>query len=107
MKSKGRGKVLYNPITKDNYSFINKGDETYMYNFAAMFALSGMLANPENYLNRTSTHYQAELERLVAISYDLADHMLDRMDVEFEEDEVEDTTGIAAIKPKKKYERKS
>ena len=62
-------------------------DKEYMRCFAAMFAMNGFLS-------------RGEWNNLVQDSFKLADDFMDVL-------ESQDTAGIAAIKPRKKYERKA
>lgn len=62
-------------------------DKEYVRAFAAMFAMNGLLA-------------RGDWSGLMQESFRLADSFMDEL-------QSQDTTGIAAIKPKKKYERKS
>lgn len=64
-------------------------DEEYLRDFAAMFAMCGMLMRGEQGVD------------IVDKAYEYADAFMHSRTPQ------EDTTGIAAIKPKKKYERKS
>jgi len=62
-------------------------DKEYVRAFAAMFAMNGLLT-------------RGEWDGLIRESFRLADSFMEEL-------QSQDTTGIAAIKPKKKYERKS
>ena len=66
---------------------MKEDDKEYIRAFAAMFAMNGLLS-------------RGEWDGLVRESFRLADSFMDEL-------ESQDITGIAAIKPKKKYERKS
>jgi hypothetical protein len=62
-------------------------DKEYVRAFAAMFAMNGLLT-------------RGEWGNLMRESFRLADSFMDEL-------ESQDTTGIASIKPKKKYDRKA
>lgn len=66
---------------------MKEDDKEYVRAFAAMFAMNGLLS-------------RGEWDGLVRESFRLADSFMDEL-------ESQDITGIAAIKPKKKYERKA
>lgn len=63
-------------------------DKEYVRAFAAMFAMNGFLS-------------RGEWNNLMRDSFKLADDFMDMIESR------EDVTGIAAIKPRKKYERKA
>lgn len=62
-------------------------DKEYVRAFAAMFAMNGLLSS-------------GEWGALVHNSFKIADEFMEEL-------QSQDTTGIAAIKPRKKYERKA
>lgn len=62
-------------------------DKEYVRAFAAMFAMNGLLSH-------------GDWNGLIHNSFKIADEFMDEL-------ESQDTTGIAAIKPKKKHERKA
>ena len=82
-------------------------ESDWLQNFATLFALAGILANPETKLrSRESLHYEAQVEELVGVAKDFARAFMGPPLTE-EGLEYGDKSGIAAIKPRKKYERKA